>query len=377
MASNVTNGTRSTLGEIEYQEFLDNDIPATIFLIFLSVVGTIGNTHTIVVYMLSPIMSNYSVRVFIIWIASIDLTACLFGMPFENIVMRYSYTFSSVGACKFFKFLNHISTGASTLLLTAIAIERYKMVVKKSPILITNSQRSNAISAVLLVLVLVLSIPAVVFYGLNENKTKILGLSGKECRLLLEYQNIRNAGAYYSIVLVIGLVCVFVCIVSYGRILYEICSQREWRKSQREKSNSSSYSASNIRSEIAQVTSSIQNEELQIKKLQTGCGDKTKKKCIKSSHNLGNAIQLTINLLIATAISLIGYLVYVVTKMVEISYPNIFKNIIKTVSNILLHGYFVNNAANSIVFFLLDRTFRQECLKLYGKIFLKKHISPA
>ncbi|XP_063408171.1 uncharacterized protein LOC134691534, partial [Mytilus trossulus] len=328
MASNVTNVTRTTLSEIEYQEFLENDIPATIFLAFLSVVGTIGNTHTIVVYMLSPIMSNYSVRVFIIWHAFIDaamqrkltlssicfflcikwdffrnalnvaadLTACVFGMPFENFVLRYSYTFSSVGACKFFKFLNHISTGTSTLLLTAIAIERYKMVVKKSPILITNSQRSNAISGVLLALVLVLSIPAVVFYGLNNNKSKISGLSGKECRILSEYQNMRAAGCYYSIVLVIGLGCVVVCIISYGRILYEICSQKEWRKSQRKKSNSFSNSPSNIRSEVAQVTSSIQNEEFQINNLQTGCGNRTKKKCTNSSHNLGNAIQLTINL---------------------------------------------------------------------------------
>ncbi|VDI63433.1 cholecystokinin B receptor [Mytilus galloprovincialis] len=377
MSSNGTNGTRTSLSEIEYEEFLDNCIPATIFLIFLSVVGTIGNIHTILVYMLSPIISNYSVRVLIIWIASIDLTACIFGMPFENFVMRYNYTFASAGACKFFKFLSHISTGASTLLLTAIAIERYKIVVKNSPILITNSQRSNAISAFLLVLSVILSIPAVVFYGLNENKTKILGLSGMDCRILLEYQNIHNAGGYYSIVGSIGLVCVVVCIVSYGRILYEICTQKEWRKSLREKSNSSSISPSNIRSGVAQVTSSIQNEELQISELQTGCVDRTKKKSTNSSHNLGNAIQLTISLVIATAVSLIGYLVYVFTKMVDIMNPKIYKNIIQKVSNILLRGYFVNNAANSIVFCLFDRTFRQECLKLYGKIFVKKKISPA
>ncbi|CAC5425189.1 unnamed protein product [Mytilus coruscus] len=259
MACNFTNGTNTSLNEIEYQEFLDSDIPATIFLIFLSVVGTVGNIHTILVYMLSPVMAKYSVRVFIIWLAFIDLTACLFCMPFEIFDIRYDYTFSSDGACKFFKYLNHIVTGASSLLLTTIAIERYQTIVKNLPILIANLKRSNVISIVLVGLSMILSIPVLIFYGLNEKETNLFGLTCKDCRLLLKYQNIRHTGVYYSITLLIGLVCVVLCIVSYGIILCKISTRKEWRKSLRKKPIPSGNSTSDIRSETTQVISTIQN----------------------------------------------------------------------------------------------------------------------
>ncbi|XP_071141906.1 neuropeptide Y receptor type 5-like [Mytilus edulis] len=79
--------------------------------------------------MCNSIICKYSVRVFIIWLASIDLTACLFCMPFEIFVIRYNYTFSSVVACKVFRFLSHMVTVASGCLLTSIAIERYKIIM--------------------------------------------------------------------------------------------------------------------------------------------------------------------------------------------------------------------------------------------------------
>ncbi|XP_052086624.1 olfactory receptor 4K17-like [Mytilus californianus] len=378
MAANFTNGTLTYLREIEYQRVLEKDIPATLFLIFLSVIGTIGNIHTILVYIyiLSTIMAKYSVRVFIIWLAFIDLTACVFCMPFEIFDIRYDYTFSSVGACKFFKFLIHVVTGASSILLTTIAIERYRIFVKNEPILITNSQRSNVISSVLVGLCMILSIPVLIYYGVNEIETNIFGLMGEECKLHPMYKNIEYLGIYYSITLFIGLVCVVMCIVSYGRILQDICTRKKWRKSIRKRSVSSLNSTSDIRSGTTQITSTIQNEAVKLNKLQAGTCDRANKKSTRSSHNLGNAIRLTISLMIATAVSYIGNMLYVFTKMVHILNPKMYKNSIRPVSDIIGRGFFVNNATNPVVFCLLDRTFRQECLKLYGKICSEKNNSP-
>ncbi|XP_052086510.1 cholecystokinin receptor type A-like [Mytilus californianus] len=361
MACNFTKGTNTSLSEIEYQEFLDSDIPATIFLIFLSVVGTVGNIHTILVYLLLPIMAKYSVRVFIIWLAFIDLTACLFCMPFEIFDIRYHYTFSSDGACKFFQFLNHIVTGASSILLTTISIERYKTIVKNLPILIANLKRSNVISAVLVGLSMILSIPVLIFYGLNEKETNLFGLTCKDCRLLLKYQNIRHTGVYYSITLLIGLVCVVLCIVSYGIILCKINTRKEWRKSLGKKPIPSGNSTMDTRSETTQVISTIQNGEVKVNPVQTEIRDRANRKSTSSSRNLRNAIRLTISLMIATAVSYIGNLLYVFTKMVQMLNPKMYQNSIKPVSDILVRGYFINNVSNPIVFSLLDRTFRQEC----------------
>ncbi|CAC5408678.1 CCKAR [Mytilus coruscus] len=376
MAYNFTNGTHTNLRDIEHQECLDKDIPATLFLIFLSVIGTIGNIHTILVYVLSPIMEKYSVRVFIIWLAFNDLTACIICMSFEFFDIQYDYTFSSDGACKFFKFLNHVVTGASCILLTTIAIERYRIFVNNLPILITNSQRSNVISAVLIGLSMILSIPVLIYYGVNDKKkTHIFGVLGKECRFFSKYENIHYLGVYYSIVLFIGLVCVVMCIVSYGRILHAMCTRKEWRKSIRKKSVPASNSTSDIRSGTTQVTSIIHREAVKLNKLQTGTCDSANKKPTCSSHNLGNAIRLTISLMIATGVSYIGNMLYVFTKMVQILNPTMYQDNIRPISDIIGPGYFVNNASNPIVFCLLDRTFRQECLKLYGKICPKKPVS--
>ncbi|CAC5417954.1 CCKAR [Mytilus coruscus] len=377
MASNFTNGTFISLSEIEYKEFLDRGIPATIFLLFLSVGGTIGNLHTVLVYTLSPVMARYSVRVFIIWLSLVDLTSCLLCMPFEIFYIRYDYTFSSVGACKFFRFLNHIVAGASSCLLNAIAIERYKIIVKNLPVLFANSQRSNVISASLLGLSTILSIPALIFYGLNENETDIVGLTGKHCKILSEYHSIRYVGVYYSILVFIGSANVVLCIVSYGKILCKICTRKDWRESLGKKPDSSSNIPSEIRSGTTQVISTIPNGEEKINKEHIEISYSEKKKATRSKHNLGNAIRLTISLMIATAISYLGYMLFVFTFMVMMLNRKMYQNIVRPVYNILVHGYFVNNAANPIVFCLLDSTFRQECLKLYGKIFLKKNISPA
>lgn len=313
-------------------------------------------------------MVKYSVRVFIIWLASIDLTACLLCIPFEIFDIRYDYTFASVGACKFFKFLNHIVTAYSTILLTTIAFERHKTIVKKLPISIANSKRSNVISAVLVGLSMVWSIPVLVFYGLNENETDFFGLSGKDCRLLSKYQYIGNAGVYYIITLVIGLVCVGMCIVSYGRILCQICTQKKWRKSLRKKPVPFFNSASDIRLGTTKVISTIENGEVKKNQVQTEIFDRPSKKSPRSSHNLGNATRLTISLMIATAVSYTGHLLYVFRSIVQMLNPKMYQNSILPVSDILVRAYFINNVSNPIVFSLFDKSFRQECLKLYGKI---------
>ncbi|CAG2254117.1 CCKAR [Mytilus edulis] len=148
--------------------------------------------------------------------------------------------------------------------------------------------------------------------------------------------------------------------------------RKEWRKSIRKKPVSSVISTSDIRSETTRITSTIHNEAVELNKLQTGTCDRTNKKPTRSSHNLGNAIRLTISLMIATGVSYIGNMLYVFTKMVQILNHTMYQNHIRPISDIIGRGYFVNNASNPIIFCLLDRTFRHECMKLYGKICPKK-----
>ncbi|CAG2244383.1 unnamed protein product [Mytilus edulis] len=285
MESNSTNDTQISLDDIDYQQFPKKDIPATVFLILLSIIGSLGNIHTILVYLFSPIMAKLAVRFFILWLASIDLTACLFCMPFEIFDIRYSYTFSSVGACKFFRFLNHVVTLASGGLLTAIAIERFRINTKQ---LHRNTRKPetwiNIISGIITGVAVVLSIPAFVFYGLNEKETSILGLTGRDCTILSEYQNLRTAVSYSGVVILLSTICVIICVVIYGKILYVICTQMKKEKKRKEKPNHYhiNESTSDLKSFNTQAISTINNSEVELRNVQTEGTGKSKDKSSKT-----------------------------------------------------------------------------------------------
>ncbi|CAC5408674.1 unnamed protein product [Mytilus coruscus] len=303
MAFDLTNGT--SLSEIEYKRFLDQGIPATICLSFLCIIGTIGNMHMILIFKLSPVMAKYSIRVFIIWLSLTDLIACLFCMPLEIYNIKYSYTTSTSG-CKFFIFLFHVIALASSGFWTTIAVEGYRIIVKKEPILFLNSQRSNnVISAVLVGVFVVLSIPVVIVSGPNEIQTMIPGITGKDCTVLSQNLNIHNAAIYYIIILsTFSSVFAVVCIVSYARILWDICNGIKIRKSLRGKPNSSFNSQTHIRFGNTHVNSSIQNEEIQTIHVPAKMGYRT-----NASQKNENALRLTVSLQVqATTVSYIAYM---------------------------------------------------------------------
>ena len=107
-SNNTDNNTNiQSLYEIDYEQFLNKDIPAVIFLTVLLFIGIVGNVHTLLVFSMSPVMAKLTVRIFILWLSATDLIACVACIPFEIFDIRFSYTFSSGGVCKFFRFLNH------------------------------------------------------------------------------------------------------------------------------------------------------------------------------------------------------------------------------------------------------------------------------
>ncbi|CAC5425188.1 unnamed protein product [Mytilus coruscus] len=148
----------------------------------------------------------------------------------------------------------------------------------------------------------------------------------------------------------------------------EICTRKEWRKSLKRKPVPSFNSTSDIRLGTTQVISTIENGEVKVNQVQTEILDRASRKSARSSHNLRNVIRLNISFMIATAVSYIGHLLYVFTNIVQMLNPKMYQNSIQPVSDILVRGYFINNVSNPIVFSLLDISFRQEFLKLYGKI---------
>ena len=318
---------------------------------------------------MSPVMEKLTVRVFILWLSATDLIACVAGIPFEIFDIRFDYTLSSGVACKFFRFLNHAMTLSSRGLLTAIAIERYK---------INNRLQTRQIRKASLVVVaisIVMSIPTFVFYGLSIKEIGISDLTGTDCTVLSEYQHIRTAVVYTGIVILMSTACCVICTVVCGKILFVICVQMKKERKDKAKSNNYQMDISSelTSKETQQVSTSQLND---VPSISSSLGEnvpspaKTRK---RSKYENGR--QLTISLLVATAVSYSGYIMFVSTILVNIANPTLDKSSIRPVTAILLRAVFINNAVNPVIYCLLDNTFRTECLKLYKKTFCAKHLS--
>jgi hypothetical protein len=369
-SNNTDNNTNiQSLYEIDYEQFLNKDIPAVIFLTVLAFIGFVGNVHTLLVYYMSPVMANVSVRVFILCLSATDLIACVACIPFEIVDIRFKYTFSSVGACKFFRFFNHMVTFSSGGLLTAIAIERYKINFTDKRL---QTRQIRKVSLVVVAISIVISIPLLVFSGLTINETGISGLTGTDCTVLPEYYHMNTAGVYTGIVTILSTACFGTCAVAYGKILFVIYVQiKKDRKDKAKSSNHKMDISSELTSKETQQVSSSQLNDVPSISSSLGKNVPTPVKTHKRSK-YENGRKLTISLIVATFVSYLGNIMFVSTIMVKIGNPVLFKSSISPVRAILLRTVFINNAVNPVVYCLLDNTFRTECLKLYKKTMCAK-----
>ncbi|XP_060065085.1 cholecystokinin receptor type A-like [Ylistrum balloti] len=119
----VSNNTL-TLHEIEWQDFVKKDIPLTVFLSSLSVIGTLGNVMVILTVGRRDRWRNY--RILIQCLAFVDLLSCFFSIPGYIALSRFRYSIESDVFCRGTTMF-HIFVGAFSVdLLCFIAIERFR-----------------------------------------------------------------------------------------------------------------------------------------------------------------------------------------------------------------------------------------------------------
>lgn len=368
-----------TLEEYEYQQFLDEDLLVVSYLVLLSVVGTIGNGHALIVYYLRYKVSNH--RTFVLWLSVVDLLACCLGIPFEIADLRYSYTFYAVAPCKIFRFLNHFVSVGSGLLLGVIALERYRKVCMPFK---QQMDEKCAMKACIITVVfaLLLSIPGFVFYGPSKKLTET-NLTGSDCTVLASYKNGTVFWVYSGLFLLISTIIFIICVVAYvlvGRAMYK---QMVFRKSAQitgkkpatvQRSNSRTLSRSTSHENgayIADEESSMNVLDMRNKistidrKVAKGNNQKTKKFVLDRSK------RITLMFLVATAVSYVGYLPYNIIIFIKVLNPKAYRgmsDVLGQFMSVLLRGYFLNNASNPVVYCFLDNRFRTECKNFYAKI---------
>lgn len=113
------------LEELNHEE-AKQYVGGIIFVTIIMIIGIIGNLHVLFVYTFRMKPSNH--RIFILSLAVLDMITCTVGMPFIIVDLRNPLTFTMISACKVLRFLNYFICISSALILTIIAIDRYRKI---------------------------------------------------------------------------------------------------------------------------------------------------------------------------------------------------------------------------------------------------------
>lgn len=375
---NVSSSTDLT--DIEFELFVKNDIPVVIYLAVLCVIGTLGNAHAIVVYSLRYKPSNH--RTFVLWLASVDLTASLLSMPFESFDIRYNLTFSIASICKFFKALNYFVSTCSGFLLGVIAVERYRKICVPLGTQLTLRAAKYACLVATLVAIGLSSISGVVYGIVSREVPPFVNLTGTECTVMDKYRETYLFKGYSVFLLFISTVVFILCIFTYsfvGRILYK---QMLFRN--KSHSNSTASSSSNRKSitgndNLDFGSSGHQEEEssfaahVTTKEMNSVTSSKENgKQRSKRKRGLDRSKQIAFMFLVATAASYAGYLpnmVLLIIKGIRSDTYDVIDENLGAFNAILVRSYFLSNVANPIVYCFVDERFRRECKLLYRKFY--------
>uniref|UniRef100_A0A6P7FAM2 Neuropeptide F receptor n=1 Tax=Diabrotica virgifera virgifera TaxID=50390 RepID=A0A6P7FAM2_DIAVI len=212
------------------ERYLQNkaiDEPAYTVLIvmycFLMIMGALGNTLVIVAVVRKPAMRTPR-NMFIVNLAVADLLLCAITMPLTlmEILTKYFPLGNNLFVCKIIGILQATSTYVSTISITAIALDRYQVIVYPTK---ESLQQFGATLILLLIWVvaLLLAMPLFVVRHLVHHTVPM----ESEClniNFCIENWPVEHGRAYYSIFSLIFQYTLPIIIVSaaYVRISYKL-----------------------------------------------------------------------------------------------------------------------------------------------------------
>ena len=187
MRLNGTDNSSEGISDILYLEKLNEEklrtqLPAIIYTAILMIVGTPGNSIVIYVYFFKWRRSTS--RMFILYLALLDLVNCITTLPMEIYIMRYSVMLDIPFVCKLSRFSTYTMNSSSALILIGIAVDRFKRICK--PYTRTFSESfSKAICIGAILISFNLTWPAIVLYGTRE--VRLGDATGYSCLIENKY----------------------------------------------------------------------------------------------------------------------------------------------------------------------------------------------
>ncbi|XP_048764305.2 C3a anaphylatoxin chemotactic receptor-like [Ostrea edulis] len=221
--SNTSRNIYQTLEEVNASK-AEQRLPTVIFLVFLIIVGLIGNTVVIVAYSLKYPPSTF--RLYILTLAVLDFLSCLIPMPLEVVDNAYPVMFYNEEFCKSGRFFGNVLKIGSAFVLVVMAAGRYKKIChpysKPTPLLV-----ARLLCAASIVLAIALSWPNAIIQGIKH--VYLPGnITGFDCSIDDVIRGTKYPFIYSTTLFVVYVIVFLLLTVLYSLVIFAL--QRHAKK---------------------------------------------------------------------------------------------------------------------------------------------------
>lgn len=365
------NSSRMTLQDAEWREFLETGLPITVFMIVLSITGTIGNAMVIVTVRRHSRPSNY--RILIQCMAFVDFLCCTVSIPGYILVTRYRYTFTLTSdlLCRV-PTVFHIFVAVSSVdLLRFIAIERYRKTCKPFGKQFTLRQ-IKIICACVVGFSVILSSLSVFAFRAQNIPTKYGNLTGRICSLDSEKTFPK---VYTKLLISTLLISAIICTILYSIVGRTIMLQNRrrpkaisFRYRSARSAESSCYDSDRDVCRMSSSTGSVnQTGSLTSELITDGLRSVNQHRPLKGSSLYSKSAQISCMFLVCTFLSYLSFVPVLVIRCIESFDWSLRMKIFETLgpsAEILYRFHVVNHVINPIVYCLTNSNFRNDCARL-------------
>ncbi|XP_041360785.1 orexin receptor type 2-like [Gigantopelta aegis] len=366
-ANHSLDEVRERLVELEDREAMLK-LPAILFVGIVLLAGLFGNLLVCVVYYLKFPASTS--KYFILSLAVFDLLNCTIAIPAEMVDLRYDYHFNSPTICRIMRFTITFNTSASAGTLLAIAVDRYRKICRPFGKQMSLMQIKFCIVCAVMAS-LTVSWPATLLYGRNTRMYE--GVEVFDCSFDDSVKDTSYPRVYIVVMTILCIASIGILIVLYVLIVMKVWRQKQKRKKITSSNWNKSSPSPSIASSARRLNCTNNDGANDLSGLQLDA-DVTNDVKRKQTSGQSQSIKTTLMLLVVTAVFVVSFIPYF-TLMIVKSAVGYFEDDLHcnhsamVAYKLFLRSFFINSAANPLVYSFWNDKFRVECKLFLTNIF--------
>ncbi|VDI36282.1 Hypothetical predicted protein [Mytilus galloprovincialis] len=343
--NNTENNSAASLYQFN-KDYIDEHSIVTIILSVLSLVGTLGNTMVVLVYVI--IREKTTHNVLILTLAVADLLVCCIAIPLEIAEKLYHFTLHNAVSCQLSRLISYLFVIISATVLLPITVDRYRRVCHPF-----GNQISRRTSAIIIVTVIctsmLFSLPNIILWNVMNIDLPHNGsgnVTGHICIIHSYYDHTILPVVYTGGILLLTIIQVIVISILYVVIGRKIFAHIEFRE--------------------------------KFKRYNSEGMDKSDKR--RYSEQGESSRKITKIAFIIVVVFIISYIPTTIDKIIDTvslhhqlesdsSNSNIASIVVRT-------SYCLNHAVNFIVYVLFDHKFRLDVKSVFWTLFQFRKTSP-